>query len=427
MRRLLVVYGTALAAALLVAFLVPLGLLASSLAHDRAVEAARQEAQGLTVLANYANRARLRDALAAVNTGPRQVTVFLPGGRRLGYPMPRTPSVDLAARGQAFTASAPGGVELLLPVGGAGGVAVIRSFVPDALLTKGVHAAWLTLGVVGLLLLMAAVVAGDRIATRLSRSVQQLADVAERVGSGDLNATVTTAGPSEVVSVGRVLNSLGARIAQMLADERELGAELSHRLRTPVTALRLDVESLRDPQERERMTEHVDHLVEAIDAAVSAARHPAHERRGGRCDALTVITDRTSFWSVLADETERVLRVDVPAERCEVPVSADELGAALDALIDNVFSHTPDGTAFAVVVTRTPEGGVEVVVEDDGPGLATSALAERGRSGGRSTGIGLDVARRTALEAGGAFRVERSASGGARIAMSYPPAVLPNS
>jgi signal transduction histidine kinase len=355
------------------------------------------------------------------------VTVFLPGGRRLGYPMPRTPSVDLAARGQAFTASAPGGVELLLPVGGAGGVAVIRSFVPDALLTKGVHAAWLTLGVVGLLLLMAAVVAGDRIATRLSRSVQQLADVAERVGSGDLNATVTTAGPSEVVSVGRVLNSLGARIAQILADERELGAELSHRLRTPVTALRLDVESLRDPQERERMTEHVDHLVEAIDAAVSAARHPAHERRGGRCDALTVITDRTSFWSVLADETERVLRVDVPAERCEVPVSADELGAALDALIDNVFSHTPDGTAFAVVVTRTPEGGVEVVVEDDGPGLATSALAERGRSGGRSTGIGLDVARRTALEAGGAFRVERSASGGARIAMSYPPAVLPNS
>ena len=65
MRRLLVVYGTALAAALLVAFLVPLGLLASSLAHDRAVETARQEAQGLTVLANTASRSQLRDAVDA--------------------------------------------------------------------------------------------------------------------------------------------------------------------------------------------------------------------------------------------------------------------------------------------------------------------------------------------------------------------------
>jgi signal transduction histidine kinase len=426
MRRLLVVYGTALAAALLVAFLVPLGLLARSLAHDRALEAARQEAQGLTVLANYANRVRLRDALSAVNAGPRRVTVFLPDGTQLGYPMSRTPSIELAAQGRAFTASVDGGVELLLPVGGAGGVAVIRSYVPEALLTEGVHRAWVTLGVVGLVLLMAAVLAGERIATRLSRSVQQLADVADRMGSGELEATVTPEGPREVVSVGRVLNSLGARIAQMLADERELGADLSHRLRTPVTALRLDVESLRDPQERERMTEHVEHLVEAVDAAVSAARHPSHQRPRGQCDPMAVVTERTRFWSVLADDTERVLRVAVSAERCEVPVSADELGAALDALIDNVFKHTADRTAFAVLVTRTAQGGAEVVVEDDGSGLATSALAERGRSEGGSTGIGLDVARRAALGVGGEFRVDRSASGGARIVMRFPPAGLPN-
>jgi signal transduction histidine kinase len=427
MRRLLLLYGIALAAALLVAFLVPLGVLASSLAHDRAVEAARQEAQGLTVLANNANRARLRDALEAVNTGPRRVSVFLPNGTRLGYPMPRTPSVDLAAGGRAFTADVDGGVELLLPVGGADGVAVIRTFVPDALLTEGVHAAWFTLVIVGLVLLTLIVIVGDRIATRLSRSVQQLADVAERVGSGDLDATVTPAGPREVASVGRVLNSLGARIQQMLTDERELGADLSHRLRTPVTALRLDVESLGDDKERERMTGHVDTLVEAIDDAVRDARHPSHIRRSGQCDAVAVATERSRFWTVLAEDTGRQLRLDVPDVAAQVRVSADDLGAALDALIDNVFSHTPPETVFAIIVRPASAGWTDVVVEDDGPGLATAAMADRGRSGAGSTGIGLDVARRTAVEAEGEFRFDRSAAGGARIVMSFPPAGLSKS
>jgi signal transduction histidine kinase len=427
MRRLLVVYGTALAAALLVAFLVPLGLLASSLAHDRAVEAARQEAQGLTILANNASQAQLRDAVEAVNAGPRRTTVFLPNGRRLGHPMPRTPSVDLAAEGRSFTATTPGGVELLIPVGGADGVSVIRTFVPDALLTDGVHRAWLTLALVGLALLALAILVGDRIAARLSRSVHELAVVADRVASGDLTAMVRPAGPPEVRVVGRVLNSLGARISAMLADERELGADLSHRLRTPATALRLDADSLSDAEERTRMSQHVDHLVEAIDAAVRAARHPSQLRSTGECDAVSVVVERVRFWSVLAEESGRGLTLDVPERPCRVPVSSTALEAALDVLIDNVLSHTPAGTPFAVAVVTPAAGHVEVVVEDEGPGLATTELAERGRSGAGSTGIGLDVARRTVVDAGGAIRLERSPRGGARIVLAFPSGGLSQS
>ncbi len=418
MRRLLLLYGTALVSAVLVAFLVPLGLLASSLAHDRAVEAARQEAQGLTVIVNNASRSRLGDAVQALNTGSRHTTVFLPDGSELGYPAPRTPSVQLASRGQAFTASTSGGVELLQPVGGSGGVTVIRTFVPHALLTSGVKRAWLTLAAVGIVLLAAAVIVGDRIAARLSRSVSELAVVAERIGSGDLDAKVKPAGPREVAAVGRVLNSLGTRIAGMLADERELGADLSHRLRTPVTALRLDVESLRDDAERAQLTAHVDNLVESVNAAVSAARHPAHLRRAGRCDAGAVVAERARFWGVLAEETGRGLCVRVPKTHAPVRVSADDLGAALDALVDNVFSHTPAGTDFSLSV-RVLSSGTEVAVEDDGPGIADE-LAERGASGAGSTGIGLDVARRTTAQGDGVLGVEPSPSGGARIVMRFP-------
>lgn len=427
MRRLLVVYGTALTTVVLVAFLIPLGLLARSLAHDRAVDAARQEAQGLTVIVTNTGVSRLREAVDAVNDGPRQTTVFLPNGTVLGAEADESASVRLAAEGRSFTASTDGGVELLVPVAGAKGIVVIRTFVPDELLTSGVKEAWTTLALVGAALLLGAVVVGDRIASRLSRSVRDLADVAERVGSGDLDATVTPAGPPEIQSVGRVLNSLGARIGVMLSDERELGADLSHRLRTPVTALRLDVESLHDDAERERMTAHVDNLAQAVDAAVRAARHPAHVRAAGECDAVAVVTERSAFWSVLAEETGRPFHVDVPGSGVVVPVAAAELGAALDALVDNVFSHTPESTAFGFRIAVTASGGAEIAVEDDGPGLSAAWLAERGVSGAGSTGIGLDVARRTAQGGGGELRVEASASGGARVVLAFPATALSKS
>jgi signal transduction histidine kinase len=82
----------------------------------------------------------------------------------------------------------------------------------------------------------------------------------------------------------------------------------------------------------------------------------------------------------------------------------------VDALLGNVFAHTPDGTGFRVAVHPTAAGGAEVSVSDAGPGLPASAL-ERGHSGGGSTGLGLDIARRTAESSGGALRLRSSVAG----------------
>lgn len=425
MRRLLVLYGLAMTSIVLVAFLVPLGLLARSLAQDRALSAGRQDAQSVAVFAGGAasDVARLEAAVLAVNGDQRRTTVFLPDGSLVGAPAEMSSSTDLAAVGRAFTARTAGGVEVLLPVGGSAGVAVVRTFVPDAQLTQGVRESWLVLAGVGVVLIGATVVAGDRIATRLSRSVLDLSEVAGRLGAGDLTARVDPSGPAEVASVGRVLNELGARVAGLLADERELVADLSHRLRTPITALRLDVEMLDDSRERDRLTDHVDDLVGAVDAIVWTARHPAHDAPASRCDAASVVGDRAMFWGVLAADQGRDLRVAVPVGPVEVRVSAAELGAALDVLVDNVFSHTPAGTGFALEVhpgDERGEGTARVVVEDDGPGLSTLDMAERGRSGAGSTGLGLDVARRTAERAGGRLTLGPGSSGGARIILELP-------
>src|SRR5665647_3414389 len=502
-RRLLVLYGLAMASVVLLAFLVPLGLLGRQLAHDRALDAGRADAQQVAVFAgDTAQQARLEAAVLAVNEdGSRQTTVFLPDGTVFGVPTARSTAVELALLGTAVTARTAGGVELLLPVAGPEGKAAVRTFVPDAELTAGVQQTWLVLvgvgherpdrclalgarhreqqlnpaavelvllgtavtartgggvelllpvagpegkaavrtfvpdaeltaGVrqtwlvlvgVGALLLGATVLAGDRIARRLARSALDLSHVADRLGAGDLTARVTPSGPPEIVSVGRVLNGLGARVAGLLAAERELVADLSHRLRTPITALRLDVDLLEDPLERERMAAHVDDLVQAVDDVVWIARNPGSQAPELGCDAAAVVAGRARFWAVLAADQGRDLDIDLPDAALAVPASAAALGAAVDVLVDNVFSHTPDRTPFAVAV-RARGDVVEVVVQDAGPGFATTALAERGRSGAGSTGLGLDVARRTVEDVGGRLVLDTAAGGGARIVLELPRA-----
>ena len=79
-----------------------------------------------------------------------------------------------------------------------------------------------------------------------------------------------------------------------------------------------------------------------------------------------------------------------------MPVPRSDLAAAADALIGNIFKHTPEGTGFAVTLHRGEEM-VLVFVADAGPGIADPGAAlRRGSSGAGSTGLGLDIARRVA-------------------------------
>jgi signal transduction histidine kinase len=94
----------------------------------------------------------------------------------------------------------------------------------------------------------------------------------------------------------------------------------------------------------------------------------------------------------------------------------------LDALLGNVIAHTPEATGFQVSLQPAAEGGGVLVVADDGPGFADgAAILGRGESLTGSTGLGLDIARRTAVASGGDFRLGRSASGGACITMRLGP------
>ncbi|SNT61320.1 Signal transduction histidine kinase [Asanoa hainanensis] len=412
MRRRLTLLVAATTSLILIAFLVPLALLLRGVAEDRATGRATADLQGIVPVVGTADRAAIELTVDQLTASGRPVTVFLPdGGAPIGAAVPRTPAVDLAATGTSLTASLDGGREIVIGVGRTGGTAVIRTVVPRADLHAGVGRAWLVLAALGLLLVVLGLLVADRLARGLVRPIDDLSQVSHRLARAELGArAVVPAGPPELREVAGALNHLAERIQVLLREEREQVADLSHRLRTPLTALRLEVESVRDPDERGRVAAGVDALERAVTGLIRQARWRSSPSGSAVCDAVEVVRDRVEFWSVLAEDTGRALRLSLVDGPVLVELAADELAAAVDALLGNVFAHTPDGTPFAVSLSAD---GV-LVVSDEGPGLG-GALVSRGVSAGGGTGLGLDIARRAA---GGALDISDGPGGGAVVTLA---------
>jgi signal transduction histidine kinase len=443
MRRRLVALAATTTIMVALAFLIPLAVLVRTLARDRALSAAELEAQSLApVLALTRDITTLEAAVPPGSKG--RLTIILPDGTRVGGPAgsedgngPGDPreqeNLALAREGRAFSAPARGGIDVLVPVALENGTAVVRVLVPNSTLERGVAAAWGVEAALGLTLVASAVFVADRLARTIVRPVDALADAAGRLGEGDLSVRIHPEGPPEVQQVALAFNLLGDRVGELLEAERELVADLSHRLRTPLTVLRLDAEGLDNPEEARRLADDVDELERAVTGVIRQARRPVQEDFvATETDAAKVTEARLAFWAPLAEDQERPFEffgpdaasADRPAASTTVAVSIDELEAAVDALLGNVFAHTPEGTAFRVEARALSDGWIALAVEDAGPGLSPDFVA-RGVSGAGGTGLGLDIARRTAEAVGGHFRIGRSAAGGARIAMEFPTTGTP--
>jgi signal transduction histidine kinase len=419
MRLRVILLVMATSSLVLISFLIPLALVLRTLAADRAVSTATAQAQSLSPQVTTLPASTLKltvDQVNAVTDTP--VTVFLPSGTVLGVPAARSSAVQLAEKGRSFTAQAPGGEEVLVAVDGLpAGPAVILTFVPDALLRHGVDRAWLLLGCVGLLLLVLSVAVADQLARSMIRPIKALAQASDRLAAGDLSARATVTGPPEVCRAGTGLNRLAVRIGELLVHERETVADLSHRLRTPLTALRIDAESLRDPAEMERLLADVSAVERTVSGIIREARTPGGAGGEAACDAVEVIAERSAFWWPLAEDQDRWMTVDLPPGPVPVRVARDDLAACADILLENVFAHTPEGASFAVRLSRRAGGGAWLVVADDGPGFGDFDPTQRGLSRGGSTGLGLDIARRIAEASGGSLIVGRSVSGGGAVTL----------
>ncbi|MET9640892.1 HAMP domain-containing sensor histidine kinase [Streptomyces virginiae] len=433
MRWALVKVCLAVTAMVVVAFAVPLGLVVQEMASDRAFSNAERQAATIgPTLSITTDPVQLRKAVESTQMGAaRRMAVHVPaigdsapvsiGEGRAG----ERAVAETRRMGRATTAKVSGaGSALLQPTAlGSGDIAVVEIFVPESEVSNGVATAWLVLAGVGLALIVGSVAVADRLGARLVRPAERLADAAHQLGEGRLGARVPEAGPKELRSAAVAFNAMADQVVELLANERELAADLSHRLRTPLTVLRLNTASLGDGPAAEQTRAAVEQLEREVDTIIRTAREqrPATglvgAGAGAGCDASEVIRDRMDFWSALAEDEGREVRLAGVDRTVRIPVARPELAAALDAMLGNVFRHTPEGTPFAVDVHDAGDA-VIVLVSDAGPGISDpDAALRRGNDGGRdgSTGLGLDIVRRVAESTGGDVRLGRSVLGGTEV------------
>lgn len=425
------VAGTTMVA---LAFLIPLGLMVQQTARDRAFTAAERQAAALgPALAITTDQDAISRALASTDAGAKErLAVHLPTetGADAVVGRPRADAADVSTasgQGRSFTVHAPGGFALLQPVAVDGGrIAVVEVYVAESDLTRGVGTAWLVLSLVALVLVAISVLVADRMGARIVASARRLAAAARSLGSGNLAVRVPVEGrqadgaPDELREAGHAFNAMADRVVHLLAAERELAADLSHRLRTPLTVLRLNTASLGDGDAADATRHAVAQLEREVDQIIRSARRAPDDAPAVAlgCDAAEVIRERVGFWSALAEDEGRRWQLAGADGQAPVPVQRGDLAAAVDALLGNVFRHTEMGTAFSVDVLAT-ENSVIVLVGDAGPGFADPDAALRrgeGQGGEGSTGLGLDIVRKLAEATGGDLALGRSAVlGGAEL------------
>lgn len=405
------------------AFLVPLANLVDQLAEDRALTQAERDAQ--LVAQFVASTADAAESVAVFESvtiegtlAGRDVSLILDDGTVVGSPAELDDNVTAALRGATLRVASDGGEAVLVPtVGASGDFAAIRVFVTDGELHRGVRRSWFLLALVSVTLVTIAVAVTDRLARSIVAPVEELGEAAALLGAGDFSARVAPDGPDEVSATGRQFNRLASEIGRLIQTERETAADLSHRLRTPLMAARLGVDQITDTRQRVELTHDLDEMERNIDHAIEELRRPSRLFAGEETVVETTVRDRATFWAPLAEDQNRKASLDIPHTATSINVPQADLEAAVDALLGNVFAHTPEGTSYAV---RIEIGSTAVLtVADDGPGFSTDLAALRGRSTAGSTGLGLDIARKTAESAGGSMTVGRSSSGGASITLSF--------
>ena len=414
--------------AVVVAFIVPLCFLVANLAEDRATTRAREQAQSVaTLVATLDDPQTLSRTVADLSSRGPEVVVVEPDGGLLGaqggLPADAAAAVERARTEQAaFTVREDHGLDALVPVATSRGLEVVVASVPTSELRAGVWGAWATIVALGLGLVALSVAVALWLGRRTSVPVTEVAAVAHRLREGDSTARAVPGGPPETAELGRALNALADRIHELVAAEREHVADLGHRLRTPVTALRLDTDLVDDDDVAGRLRGHVEDLQRSIDDVVHEARRSVRDELPGTTEVAPVVSDRVAFWLPLAEDQGRrldlVTEVRTPGGSPLVGLAEDDLGELVDTLLDNVFAHTPDGTAARVLV-RTGGDEVVVVVEDAGPGMPQPYLG-RGHSAGGSTGLGLAIVHRIADGAGGSVDLGPSSLGGLAVTVHLP-------
>jgi signal transduction histidine kinase len=317
-----------------------------------------------------------------------------------------------AAVGRITDTEADGRLVVAVPVSADGAVVgVVRAEQPLSALDARVRNRWMAMGGLAVLALAMATVVGMRQARRLTRPVEDVRVAAQRLGNGDFTITVERSGIADLDDVADALTVTAGRLGRLVERERAFSADASHQLRTPLTGLRLTIETeLADPRDdasavlNEALVE-LDRLEATIEQLLTLARDSNGQR--DPVDLPHLLGALEDRWHGPLARSGRPLRLSIEGDLPRPHVSDAAIGHVLDVLVDNACRH---GDGEVTVEARPLAAGVAVTVTDQGPGIADPApIFERRGPEAAGHGIGLALARSLAEAEGGRLVLERAA------------------
>jgi two-component system osmolarity sensor histidine kinase EnvZ len=252
------------------------------------------------------------------------------------------------------------------------------------------------------------------------RAIERLADAAAAFGRGEATPRFKPHGAREVRSAARAFMDMRDRISRHIDQRTALLASVSHDLRTPLTRLRLEL-ALAPPFKRQAsMKGDLDEMEHMIDEYLAFARGEAGEER------QSVVV--RSLLAAAAEDARRagaVVEVDAPAD-LQASIRPLAFKRALINLAGNAAAH-----GDTVRLSARPVGdGVEIVIEDDGPGIPEtmheeafrpfSRLDESRNQNRKGVGLGMAIARDVARGHGGDITLDRSDLGGLKAMIRLP-------
>jgi signal transduction histidine kinase len=363
---------------------------------------------------------------------------------RLGDDYSTRPEIATALTGTPTSGRRPsetlGGdiVYVAVPVlSGALPVGVVRLSYPASTIDDRVDAKVKGIVVVGLISLATAALAALLMASTIVRPLRRLQRATENLAAGDFTSrAVVDEGAPEIRSLGASFNTMTERISSLVERQRSFAGDASHQLRTPLTALRLQLERAAatidtDPETARAdieaagvETERLQRLVEGL---LMLARAGQGDVPTEIIDVADIVTERAAIWAPLAEERGITLSANA-GEKVFARAVPGALEQIVDNYIDNALNAGGTGNEISVDASRR-DGWVEVDVCDRGPGMPANQLEHAFDRFWRATtathdgsGLGLAIVRQLAEASGGEVALANRHGGGLEATVRLPVA-----
>ena len=432
----------AFVALVLVAFVVPIALLSSRLAQTDLRERADRHAAALAAVVSGVGAAGIDEAtlVAQARVGERIMLMDARGqvvaDSAPDEPLPPLPDLAGVRRGDPLSDVVADVVVAAAPVIDAResvtGAAVV--VLPAAAADERMRDVGLALLGAGTAVVATASAFGALLARSLVRPVEQLDDQAAALAAGDLSARVQVVQrPGELHRLAVTFNNMASRLQSLVQSQRAFASDAAHQLRTPLTVLRLRLESLEDraPDDVDvavalRETGRLHRLVDDL-LALTRLEHAAPRTVAVALGAA--VAERCQLWTALGEERAVRLEARTPGDGPFARAVPGAVEQVLDNYLENALRVAPPGTS--IVVSADRQGDFSTLrVADRGPGLAPE---ERERAFDRfwrgpdtatddGSGLGLAIVGRLVAACGGVARLDDRPDGGT-IAVAMFPAV----